>query len=57
MLGAVAGPLAATLMVWAGIEFRSIILLTLAPGLVTTGAMLSIVKERKAPVKEVEIAS
>ncbi|MHB0958810.1 MAG: MFS transporter [Pirellulaceae bacterium] len=46
MLGAVAGPLAATLFVWLGIEFRSIILLTLAPGLVAAGAMFLLVKER-----------
>ncbi|MHB8971947.1 MAG: MFS transporter [Pirellulaceae bacterium] len=46
MLGAVAGPLVASLLVWLGIEFRSIILLTLAPGLVAAGAMFLLVKER-----------
>lgn len=56
MLGAVAGPLAATLMVWAGIEFRSIILLTLAPGLVAASAMFFLVKEHKAAPEKVEIA-
>ena len=56
MLGAVAGPLAATLLVWAGIEFRSIILLTLAPGLVAASAMFFLVKERKALPEKVEIA-
>lgn len=55
MLGAVAGPLAATVMVWAGIEFRSIILLTLAPGLVATSAMFFLVKERKAQPETVKI--
>jgi MFS family permease len=48
MLGAVAGPLAATLLVWLGIELRSIILLTLAPGLVATSAMFLMVRERSA---------
>jgi MFS family permease len=46
MLGAVAGPLAAAWMVWGGIEVRSIILLTLAPGLVATSAMFFLVQER-----------
>jgi MFS family permease len=56
MLGAVAGPLVATLLVWAGIEFRSIILLTLAPGLIAASAMFFLVKERKAPVEKAEVA-
>lgn len=50
MLGAVAGPLAATLFVWLGLEFRSIILLTFAPGLVAAGAMFWVVKERRGPL-------
>ncbi len=54
MLGAVAGPLAATLLVWAGIEFHSILLLTLAPGLVATSAMFFLVKERKTPPARAE---
>jgi len=56
MLGAVAGPLAAALLVWAGIEFRSIILLTLAPGLLAASAMFFLVKERKAEPKKLEAA-
>ena len=52
MLGAVSGPLAATILVWLGIEFRSIILLGLAPGLVAAGAMFLLVRERVTPVVE-----
>ena len=50
MLGAVAGPLAATLLVWLGIELRSIILLTFVPGLVAAGSMFLLVQERPGPV-------
>lgn len=46
MLGAVAGPLVATLLIWAGVEFRSIILWTLVPGLLAAGAMFFLAHER-----------
>lgn len=39
MLGAVAGPLAATLLVWLAIDFSTVILWTVVPGLVAAGAM------------------
>lgn len=39
MLGAVAGPLLATLLIWLAIDFRTVILWTLLPGLIAAGAM------------------
>ncbi len=39
MLGAVAGPLVATLLIWLAIDFRTVILWTFIPGLVAAGAM------------------
>jgi MFS family permease len=50
MLGAVAGPLAATLLVWAGVDFRTVILWTLLPGLLAAGAMFFLTREREAPI-------
>jgi MFS family permease len=47
MLGAVAGPLAATLFVWAGMEFRTVILWTLAPGLLAAGSLFFLTHERR----------
>lgn len=48
MLGAVAGPLVATALVWAGIEFRSIILWSIVPGLVAAASILFLAKDRPA---------
>jgi MFS family permease len=39
MLGAVAGPLVATLLIWLAIDFRTVILWTLLPGLAAASAM------------------
>jgi MFS family permease len=39
MLGAVAGPLAATLLIWAGVHFQSVILWTFVPGLFAAASM------------------
>lgn len=47
MLGAVAGPLAATFLVWAGVEFRTIILWTIIPGLLAAAAMFVLTRERR----------
>ncbi|MEW6246820.1 MAG: MFS transporter [Nitrospirota bacterium] len=47
MLGAVAGPLAATLFVWAGMEFRTVILWTLVPGLLAAGSMFFLTREHR----------
>lgn len=53
MLGAVVGPLMATLLVWAGIEFRTVILWTLIPGLLAAGSMFFLTKERVPAVPHV----
>lgn len=48
MLGAVAGPLIAMLLVWGGIEFRTVILWTLLPGLLAAASILFLAKDRPA---------
>ncbi|MBI4600364.1 MAG: MFS transporter, partial [Planctomycetes bacterium] len=48
MLGAVAGPLAAATIVALGFGFRSVILWSAVPGVVAAGAMLFLVRERRA---------
>lgn len=47
MLGAVVGPLLAVLFLWAGVEFRTIILWTIIPGLLAAGAFFFLTKERE----------
>jgi len=46
MIGAVAGPLTATLLVYLGIEFKSIILVALAPGVLAAASMLFLAREK-----------
>lgn len=46
MLGAVVGPLLAAAIIWGGIEFRTLLLWTLLPGLAAAGAMMFLTKER-----------
>lgn len=48
MLGAVVGPLVAALLVWSGIEFRSIILWTLLPGFLAAASLFFLTRERGA---------
>jgi len=48
MLGAVAGPLLATLLIWAGTPFRAVILWTLAPGLLAAAALFFLATERES---------
>lgn len=49
MLGAVAGPLMATLLVGLGVEFQRVILLAVVPGLLATSAMAFLPRERALP--------
>lgn len=49
MLGAVVGPLLAALFVWAGIEFRAVLLWTLVPGVAAAAAMFFMARERAQP--------
>ena len=46
MLGALVGPLLATLLVWVGIPFQTVILWTLIPGLLAAGSMFFLTHER-----------
>ena len=50
MLGAVAGPLMAALLIWAGLSFGSIILLSVVPGLLAATAIYFLTREREVPV-------
>ena len=50
MLGAVAGPLVAALLVWAGVEFRTVILWTLVPGLLAAGSIFFLTQERETAI-------
>ena len=45
MLGAVAGPLMATLLIWAGVDFRAVIFWTLVPGLLAAASMFFLTRE------------
>jgi MFS family permease len=47
MAGAVAGPLLAALLVWAGLTYRSIMVWSLIPGLLAVAAILFLVRERR----------
>ena len=49
MLGAVVGPLIATLLVWGGVEFRTVILWTLVPGLLAAASIFFLTREREVP--------
>jgi MFS family permease len=49
MLGAVAGPLLAVLLLWIGVDFRTVILWTILPGLLAAGAFFFFTREREAP--------
>jgi MFS family permease len=46
MLGAVIGPLIATILVWGGFHFQSIIRWTILPGLLAAGCMFLLVRDR-----------
>jgi MFS family permease len=49
MLGAVAGPLIATLLVWGGVAFRTVILWTVVPGLLAAASIFFLTRERELP--------
>lgn len=46
MLGAVVGPLLAALLIWGGVEFRTVILWTILPGLMAAGAFFFFTQDR-----------
>ncbi|MFN4244218.1 MAG: MFS transporter [Tepidisphaerales bacterium] len=49
MLGAVAGPLAATLLVFVGLQLPTVILVAFIPGLLAAASLLLLARERPAP--------
>lgn len=49
MLGAVVGPLIAALLLWLGVDFRSVIVVSLAPALAAAMAFFSMTRDRDAP--------
>jgi MFS family permease len=50
MAGAVIGPVVAALLVWFGVEFRSVILASLAPALLAAGSFFFLTRDRRAPL-------
>ncbi len=57
MAGAVAGPLAATLLIGLGVPFRAVILWALIPGTAAAAAMFFMTRERSPRVLPVRIAT
>lgn len=49
MLGAVTGPLVAALVLWLGVDFRSVILMSLIPSLLAVTSFFSMTRDRPAP--------
>lgn len=49
MLGAVAGPLLAALLLWLGVELRTVILVSIAPAMVSVGAIFFLTRDRVVP--------
>lgn len=54
MLGAVAGPLVATLLIWLSIDFRTVILWTLVPGLMAAGAFFFLTRSAEREPRQAE---
>jgi MFS family permease len=48
MLGAVAGPLVAALLLWLGVDLRSVILVSLVPSLIAASSFFSMTRNRPA---------
>jgi MFS family permease len=50
MLGAVAGPLMAVVLVWAGVAFQTVILLSVIPSVISVSAIFSLTRDREISV-------
>jgi MFS family permease len=50
MLGAVAGPLLAAALLWAGVDFRAVIFISIAPSLLSVGSIFFFTRDRVPPV-------
>ncbi|MBE7490675.1 MAG: MFS transporter [Planctomycetes bacterium] len=48
MLGAVAGPLVAALLIWQGVDFRTVILLSIIPATLAAASFFSMTRDRRA---------
>jgi MFS family permease len=57
MLGAVVGPLTATLFIWLGFEFRSVLLIAFIPGIFATASIAFLVREKFRAVSEARAAA
>ena len=53
MLGAVSGPLVATILIWFGYDVKLVLLVTLIPGLMAAGSIALLARERIVPHEEV----
>jgi len=49
MLGAVAGPLVAVLLLWMGFDFRTVILVSVLPSMVSVGSIFLFTRDRREP--------
>ena len=49
MLGAVAGPLLAVVLVWGGMAFQTVILLSVIPSAISVGSMFFLTRDREPP--------
>lgn len=52
MLGAVAGPLVAALLIWQGVDFRTVILLSIIPATLAAASFFSMTRDRLAAASE-----
>lgn len=52
MLGAVTGPLVAGLLLWLGVDFRSVILVSLVPSVMAAAAFFAMTRDRARPRTE-----
>ena len=50
MLGAVAGPLLAVVLIWFGVPFKTVIVVSLIPSLISVGAIFFMTRDRAQPV-------
>jgi MFS family permease len=57
MLGAVAGPLVAVVLVYYGVSFRNVILISIVPSLISVGSIFSLTRDRPAPAATADAAT
>jgi MFS family permease len=57
MLGAVAGPLVAVLLIWLGVDFRTVIIVSIAPSALSAAAFFFMTRDRAPEVKAAPTAT